>query len=85
MSIDEKILRQNQVVFGKRLKKLRLNQNFSQLDLAVICDFEKTTISRIENGRTNITLKTALCLSQALNIQLKELFDFESAPILKKR
>lgn len=37
---------------------------------------EKTTISRIENARTNITLTTAIKLSLALDIDLKTLFDF---------
>lgn len=84
MSINEKIFKQNQIKFGKNLKRLRLKGKLSQLDLAVKCDFEKTTISRIENGRTNITLKTALCLSEALDIHIKQLFDFDSTSILKK-
>lgn len=62
--------------FGKNLKKLRVDKGLSQLDLAVKCDVEKTTISRIENGRTNITLKTAVLLAEALRIELKELFDY---------
>ena len=48
----------------------------SQLDLASYCNLEKTSISRIENGRTNTTLKTMVILSTALEVELKELFDF---------
>ncbi len=61
--------------FGERVKQLRKNIHLSQLDLAVACDLEKTAVSRIENGRTNITLKTAVILCTALNVELKELFD----------
>lgn len=61
--------------FGQRIKQFRKTIHFSQLDLAVACGLEKTAISRIENGRTNITLKTALILCSALNVELKELFD----------
>lgn len=33
--------------------------------------------SRIENGRTNITLKTVIVLSIALDIKVQELFQLE--------
>lgn len=76
MSISRKILKESQIKFGLNLKKLRLEKKLSQLDLAVKCNYEKTTISRIENGRTNITLKTALSLSESLEVNLTELFNF---------
>ncbi|HQW94263.1 MAG TPA: helix-turn-helix transcriptional regulator [Saprospiraceae bacterium] len=74
MSIDAQ---EYQKKFGQRIKQLRISINFSQLDLAVACGLEKTAISRIENGRTNITLKTALILRAALNVELKDLFDLD--------
>ena len=63
--------------FGALLKQIRESKNFSQLDLASRCNMEKSSISRIENGRTNITLNTAVLLSTSLGVSLKELFDFE--------
>jgi len=42
----------------------------------VKCNLEKTAISRIENGRNNVTLKTIVLLSEALEIELKDLFDY---------
>ena len=62
--------------FGKRLKELRLSKDLSQLELSINCDLEKTAISRIENARTNVTLKTVFILAKALEIEAKELFDF---------
>lgn len=69
--------------FGIHLKKIRESKNMTQFDLATAMNeldsesfIEKTTISRIENGRTNITLTTAIKLSLALEIDLKKLFDF---------
>lgn len=62
--------------FGNQLKKLRLAKGMSQLDLASYSNLDKTIISRIENGRTNTTLKTMVILSESLNVELKELFDF---------
>ena len=64
--------------FGKNVKKHRERNEFTQVQLAVLCDFEKTTISRIENGRSNVTLKTMLILAEALDIDVEELISFES-------
>jgi len=74
MPISLKILLEHQKKFGSNLKSLRLEKELSQLDLAAMCNFEKTTISRIENGRTNITLKTVIILAHALEIDLQTLF-----------
>ncbi|GFD92165.1 hypothetical protein KUL156_40130 [Alteromonas sp. KUL156] len=73
--ISQKELIKYQKAIGKRVKSLRKEREMSQLDLASLCDLEKTSISRIENGRANITLKTAVTLSKNLNVDLKELFD----------
>ncbi|MDR6761823.1 transcriptional regulator with XRE-family HTH domain [Flavobacterium sp. 2755] len=68
--------------FGINLKKIRESKNMTQLDLATAMNelsseplIDKTTVSRIENGRTNITLTTSIKLSLALEIELKTLFD----------
>ncbi len=63
--------------FGLHLKNKREELSLSQLDLASRMNVEKTAISRIENGRTNITLVTAIKISKALDIDLKELFDLD--------
>lgn len=77
MSISPNKIISYQKGFGLQLKKIRLSKEMSQLDLASYCDMEKTSISRIENGRTNITLKTMVILSKALGVSLAEFFDFE--------
>ena len=77
MSIMKKNNTNNKKAFGASLKKIRESKGMSQLDLASLSSLEKTSISRIENGRTNVTLTTAIILSSSLGIKLKELFDFE--------
>ena len=61
---------------GKRIKELREKNELTQLDIASSCDFEKTSISRIEAGRTNPTITTLYKISIALGVELKELFEF---------
>ena len=62
--------------FGKNLKALRNNANLSQEDLANDCDISISQIGRIERGEINTTISTLFVLSKALNIEVKNLFDF---------
>lgn len=66
-------------LFGKRIKKLRLEKGLSQVDLVskMIGNIDTTNISRIEAGRTNPTLYSLYRLSEALEIPMNELVDFD--------
>lgn len=84
MSTVSEKLDQYKKEFGSNLKKIRVSKSMTQFDLASAINdlssesfIEKTTISRIENGRTNVTLTTLRKLSLALDIDIKKLFDFE--------
>ena len=46
------------IKIGLNIKILRESKNISQQDLAAMCDFEKSNMSRIEAGRTNLTIGT---------------------------
>lgn len=76
MSINNKILITYQKKLGKRIKEVREDKELSQLDVASKCSYEKTTISRIENGRTNITLRTLVTLALAMEVELHDFFNF---------
>lgn len=77
MSITNEILIAYQKKLGQRIKEVREGKELSQLDVASICDYDKTTISRIENGRTNITLKTLVTLALAMEVDISQLFEFK--------
>ena len=57
---------------GHRIKELRLKNNMSQTKLAEICHTEKANMSRIESGKTNITVLTLKKISEALNAEIIE-------------
>jgi transcriptional regulator with XRE-family HTH domain len=63
------------VKLGTRIKELRNNKKITQQDLAILCDFEKASMSRIESGRTNTTILTLLKISKVLEIPLQEFFN----------
>ena len=59
---------------GLNIRRLRDQKNISQQDLAAACNFEKSNMSRIESGRTNLTIKTLLKIASALDVDLLRLF-----------
>ncbi|MEI8203911.1 MAG: helix-turn-helix transcriptional regulator [Bacteroidota bacterium] len=63
------------ILVGKNIRKIRKEKGITQEQLAYDCNFEKSTISRIEAGRANLTLKTMIKLSQSLGVELKDLVD----------
>jgi transcriptional regulator with XRE-family HTH domain len=62
---------------GMKIKELREEKNISQQDLAAACNFEKSNMSRIEAGRTNLTIGTLLKISEALKVRLNDIIDIE--------
>ena len=59
---------------GKRVKKYRIAADMTQNDLAMECNFEKASMSRIEAGLSNTTIRTLAKIAKALGIQLADLF-----------
>ncbi len=62
---------------GEKIRELRNVKSVSQLELAERCDFEKSNMSRIEAGRTNLTLRSLNKISRALGVTVAELVDVE--------
>lgn len=58
---------------GENIRHIREEKGISQQDLAAMCNFEKSNMSRIESGRTNITIRSIFRIAQALNVPLHEL------------
>lgn len=66
---------------GAKIKKIRAAKKLSQNDLAIMCNFEKASMSRIEAGKTNITLLTLLKISHALDVPVNELLKEDEAAV----
>ena len=65
------------LLFGNNLRLIRQSKNLSMEKLAELSSFEYSQISRIELGQINTSIDTVFKLAKALNIDAKELFDFE--------
>lgn len=65
------------ILVGKNIRKIRKEKRITQEQLAYDCNFEKSTISRIEAGRANLTLRTMIKLSQSLGVEIKDIVDID--------
>ena len=61
---------------GSRIKFLRKERGFTQVQFADICGFDRTYLSRVEKGRQNITMETFLLICEKLEISCKDFFSF---------
>lgn len=62
---------------GERIRVLRKERKMTQLDLAGKMDNFAEQIGRIERGEQNPSVCTLKIIASALDISMKELFDFE--------
>ncbi len=62
---------------ARRLKQLREKKGISQDELALRADTTKSQIYRIEHGEINTSLATLGRLAKSLNINVKDLLDFQ--------
>jgi transcriptional regulator with XRE-family HTH domain len=62
------------IKLGARIKQIRTKKNISQNELALMCEIEKSNMSRLESGQGNPTILTLFKICDALEISIEELF-----------
>ncbi len=62
---------------GQTIVKIRESKNISQSDLARLCMKDRQSIERVENGKTNPTISYLLDIAEALEVNLRDLTDFD--------
>jgi transcriptional regulator with XRE-family HTH domain len=70
---------------GARIYELREKANLTQAQLAEKTNVSNDTISRIERGIRSPSFEVLERLSKALNIEVRELFNFSNRPFLKNK
>lgn len=66
--------------FGKHLKSIRIAKGLSQERLSILANIPLSQMGRIERGEVNTTISSIYALADALNINAKELFEFNVNP-----
>jgi transcriptional regulator with XRE-family HTH domain len=62
---------------GNRIRQLRESKNMTQVELAHLCNFEKSNMNRIEAGNTSTNTFTLYKICSALEISMRDFFTFE--------
>ncbi|MCW7548102.1 transcriptional regulator [Photorhabdus luminescens] len=65
-------------IFGQRVRYIRIASGMSQEAFADKCGLDRTYISGIERGVRNPTLEVINVIASGLQIELKDLFDFDA-------
>lgn len=64
-------------LFGRRLKHLRKQKNFTQEQLAEVTGLSVEFLSNIERGINAPSFETLEKLAEALEVMFSEMFDFQ--------
>ena len=64
------------IELGKRIKSIRLQKKISQTEIAYRCGFDKSNYNTIESGKRNPTVISLHKIATALEIDIKDFFDF---------
>lgn len=63
---------------GENLREIRLNKALTQEYVALESGISRSHIAMIESGKRDVTISVLFKISRALNITLKELFEFDN-------
>ena len=64
---------QDEILYiSTRIKELRKERKLTVQELAYRCDMERSNLSRIEAGRTNLTVKTICSICNALSVNMRD-------------
>lgn len=66
------------IKFGKRVRELRKEKNLSQEELSFKANLHRTYIGMIERAEKNITLVNIEKIAKALDVEIIELFYYDS-------
>ncbi len=57
---------------ASKMKELRKAKKMTVQELAYRCEMERSNLSRIEAGKTNLTIKTICTICNALGAELRD-------------
>ena len=70
----------NMVLLNEKIKKLRIQKNISQVDMANAAGMSRGAFIAFENGKesVNLSLRAAIEIAKTLNISFNDLFEIEA-------
>lgn len=64
-------------ILAKNVSKYRKESCHTKEELSVMLGFDNSYISKLENQRINVTIDRLEKIASALNVTVKDLFDFD--------
>ena len=64
-------------LFATKLKEIRLSKKLNKSKLSELAGLDISYIGKIERGEKSPNLRTIIKLAKALDVPVKDLFDFE--------
>lgn len=68
---------------GSRIMGLRKTAGLTLMQLAGQCELSEATLSRIENGRSQVSAHNLFVLAQVLGVDIADFFRTDAAPLMK--
>ncbi len=66
------------ILFGKKIKQLRIDNKMSQMDVGASMNIDKENIRKYEKGLQEPKLSTIVKFAKVFNVNFNELLDFNS-------
>jgi len=67
------------IQFGRRMRELRKHRNLTLQEIEKVIGISNSKLSKIENGMANVEFQTMARIADALDVPVKELFNFDGA------
>lgn len=83
MSVDRLPVPQPPDPLGARLAELRKTAGLTLTQVAQACGMSEATLSRIENGHSQVSAHHLFLLAQVLGVDIAEMFHDRAAPLTK--
>lgn len=64
------------VLVGKRIAEIRNRRGLTQEKLSEMVNYSSNHIAKLESARTNPSFELLVNIAKALNVELKDLFDY---------
>jgi transcriptional regulator with XRE-family HTH domain len=81
--MNENDLNNINVLFGLRVRQLRIERGLSQEQLGYDCGLHRTYVGQIERAEKNITLRNIAKIAKHLEVNIAELMDFSQIKDIK--
>lgn len=69
--MEEKLIKEYRYHLGREIRSVRKSKNMNQNELAEILGIDRSTISKIENGKFSVSVDYLVKLSLALDYEFR--------------